>query len=100
MRCSITLYQFAKRTQITCDAVAKGNRLHPFDAFVCGNRELHATPCVSAMYRWENFIRNFKKDGQIKKNPFASAINIHVTAYPPTPLSGATVPLKCVSLEK
>jgi hypothetical protein len=27
MRCSITLYQFAKRAQITCDAVAKGNRL-------------------------------------------------------------------------
>jgi hypothetical protein len=28
---------------------------YPFDPFACGNRELLATPCMSAIYRWQNF---------------------------------------------
>jgi hypothetical protein len=36
MRCSITLCQFAKRTQITC-----GNKVigYPLDPIACGNRD-------------------------------------------------------------
>jgi len=55
MRCSITLYQFANRAEITCGAVAKG---YTFDPFACGNRELHATLSMSAIYRWESFSLN------------------------------------------
>jgi hypothetical protein len=40
MQCSDTLYQFAKRTQITCGAVAKDNRLPFFGPLACGNREI------------------------------------------------------------
>jgi hypothetical protein len=31
---------------------------YPFEPFACGIRELHATPSMSAIYRWENFILN------------------------------------------
>jgi hypothetical protein len=59
MLCSISLYQLAKRDPLTCGAVAKGNRIgYPFDPFACGNRELHATPSMSAIYRWGNDILN------------------------------------------
>jgi hypothetical protein len=57
MRCSITLYQYAKRAQITCGAVSKNVIGYPLDAFACGNRELHASPRMSAIYRWENLKR-------------------------------------------
>jgi hypothetical protein len=30
---------------------------HPFDHFACGIRELHATPIISAIYRWESLIQ-------------------------------------------
>jgi hypothetical protein len=39
----------------TCGAVAKGNWI-PFSN-PCGNRELHATPIMSTIYCWENFIK-------------------------------------------
>jgi hypothetical protein len=41
---------------------------YPFEPFACGIRELHATPSMSAIYRWENFISNKQKNGQIKKS--------------------------------
>jgi hypothetical protein len=31
---------------------------YPLDPFACGNRELHATPRMSAIYRWEDLISN------------------------------------------
>ncbi len=31
---------------------------YPLDLFACDNRELHATPRMSAIYRWENLISN------------------------------------------
>jgi hypothetical protein len=31
---------------------------YPLDLFACGNRELHATPRISGIYRWENLISN------------------------------------------
>ncbi len=34
---------------------------YPFDPFTCGNRELHATPSMSAIQRWENFILKVHK---------------------------------------
>jgi hypothetical protein len=36
---------------------------YPFDPFACGNRELHATPSMLAIYRRENAILNKLKDG-------------------------------------
>jgi len=56
MRCSITLWQLAKRAQITFGAVAKG---HPFDHFACGICDLHA------IYRWEILIQK-KNGGEFK----------------------------------
>jgi len=59
MRGSITLCQVAKRAQITCVVVLLQKVIgYPFDPFACGNRELHATPSMSAIYRWENVIYN------------------------------------------
>jgi hypothetical protein len=34
---------------------------HPFDHFACGICELHATPIMSAIYRWENLIQKKTK---------------------------------------
>jgi hypothetical protein len=31
---------------------------YPFEPFACGIRELHATPSMSAIYRWKNIILN------------------------------------------
>jgi hypothetical protein len=31
---------------------------YPFEPFACGICELHATPNMSAIYRWENLILN------------------------------------------
>ncbi len=42
---------------------------YPFDPFACGNRELHATQSMLAIYRWENFFSN-KKMAASLKNPF------------------------------
>jgi hypothetical protein len=66
----------------------------------CGNRELHATPSISAIYctvPLGNFIK--QEDCQIKKNPFTirdsykyQALSNQTTFRPI--LSGATVPLK------
>jgi hypothetical protein len=57
MRYSITLYQFATRAQILVVLLQKviGYSSEPF---ACGIRELHATPSMAAIYRWENLILN------------------------------------------
>jgi hypothetical protein len=47
MRCSITLWQFAKGAQITFGDVAKGNR-SPCKHFAGGIHELHAKPITLA----------------------------------------------------
>jgi hypothetical protein len=39
---------------------------YPFDPFACGNRELHATPNMLAIYRWENFFPNKKMMARLK----------------------------------
>jgi hypothetical protein len=66
MQCNLTEFacavlhhylQISKRAQITCGTFAKGAG-YPFDPFAFGNRKLHATPSMSAMYCWDNFILN------------------------------------------
>jgi hypothetical protein len=39
---------------------------YPFDPFACGNRELHATQSMLAIYRWENFFSNKKMAARLK----------------------------------
>ncbi len=39
---------------------------YPFDPFACGNRELHATPSMLAIYRWESFFSNKKMAVRLK----------------------------------
>jgi hypothetical protein len=68
--CSATLWQFAKRTQITFGAVAKGNRL---DHFGCANRELHAIQIL---------LFNDAERSVVKKICFSSAILKLIKAYP------------------
>jgi hypothetical protein len=38
----------------------------PFDHFACGIWELHATPIISAIYRWENLIQKKKMEFKIE----------------------------------
>jgi hypothetical protein len=65
---------------------------HPFDHFAGGICELHATPIILAIYRWENLIQK-KKEASLKFC-LPSAVFILTRAYPTIPLSaGATVPL-------
>jgi hypothetical protein len=80
MRCSITLYQFAKRTQITCDAVAKGNRL-PFrplclrkPRIACNAENVSNIPLGELNFKY--ITRR-----QDKKILLVSAIHIHIWAY-------------------
>jgi hypothetical protein len=53
MRCSITLWQFAKRAQITFSAVAKGNLL-PFWLLCMRNPRIACNADHVLPYRWEN----------------------------------------------
>ena len=53
MRCSITLWQFAKRAQITFGAVAKGNLL-PFWLLCMRNPPIACNADHVLPYRWEN----------------------------------------------
>jgi hypothetical protein len=57
---------------------------YPYELFVYGIRELHATPSMSATYRWENFILNQQKDGQITKSfyhPRSIYCMVHIKPY-------------------
>ncbi len=81
MRCSITLYQLAKRAQKICGVVAKGVG-YPLDPSACGNRELH----VSNIPLGELYFKKLKKrlDKQILSS---SAIHSYISR-PIQPLSG------------
>jgi hypothetical protein len=41
---------------------------HPFDHFACGICELHATPFMLAIYRWESFIQEKTKWRRVKNS--------------------------------
>jgi hypothetical protein len=52
---------------------------YPFDPFACGNRELHATPIMLAIYRWSTSF-------QIKK--MAARLKIPITIRGPYTYQG------------
>ncbi len=60
----------------------------PFDHFASGICELHATPIISAIYRWENLIQKKNKMEGSLKFCLPSAVSIPMKAYPTIPLSG------------
>jgi hypothetical protein len=62
---------------------------YPFDPVACGNRDLHATQSMLAIYCWENFFSNKKMAARLKipftiRGPYTGLIK----AYPKIPLSG------------
>ncbi len=70
---------------------------HPFDHFACGICELHATPFMLAIYRWENLIQEKQNGGEFKILFTIHGFYTHeglsnYTTFRPIQ-SGATVPL-------
>ena len=65
MRCSVTLWQSAKRAQITFGAVAKGNLL-PFGLLCLRNPRIACNADHVLQYRWENKNLNLKMEAMFK----------------------------------
>jgi hypothetical protein len=89
MGCSITLWQFAKRAQITFGAVAKCN-WSPFGSLCMRNLRIacNADHVSNTVYRWENLIQKKNKIEASLKFCLPSAVSILTKAYPIIPLSG------------
>ncbi len=67
MRCSITLWQFAKRAQITFGAVAKGNLLPvPFWLLCMRSPRIACNADHVLPYRWKKISKNIKMEGRLK----------------------------------
>ncbi len=96
MRCSISLWQFAKRAQKTFGAVAKGNLL-PFWLLCMGNPRIACNADHVLSYRWKNISKNIKMEGRFNNFVTISGfytqqgLSNHITFRPIK--SGATVPL-------
>jgi len=92
MRCSITLWQFAKGAQITFSAVAKGNR-SPFWS-LCMRNPLIACNAdhVSNIPLGELNSEKNKMEVSLKFC-LPSAVSIPMKAYPTIPLSGQSNPV-------
>ncbi len=97
MRCSITLWQFAKRAKITFGAVAKGNLL-PFWLLCMQNPRIACNADHVLPYRWENKKKNKKMEVRLKNfvtirgSYTQQGLSNHITFRPIK--SGATVPLR------
>ncbi len=95
MRCSITLWQFAKRAQITFGAVAKGNLL-PFWLLCMRNPPIACRSCFAIPLREQKV--EYKNGGEIKNfvtirgSYTQQGLSNHITFRPIK--SGATVPLR------
>ncbi len=99
MRCSITLWHFAKRAQITFGAVAKVNLL-PFGLNCMRNPRIACNADHVLPYRWENINKNIKWEARFKnfitiRDSYThQGLSNHITFRPIK--SGATVPLSTV----
>ncbi len=102
MRCSITFWHFAKRSQITFGAVAKSNLL-PFWLLCMRNPRIACNADHVLPYPWENINKNIKMERRfqnfvtIRGSYTQQGLSNHITFRHIK--SGATVPLKCLERE-